>query len=181
MTTSIQKKINQKLATLEKKGIYIFISQPENYQLTNEEIMSYLIKKLKFSGTYIALNKSNEEISKSLEKRKISTKDILFIDGVAKKCNSKNCISLSENKSLTELSLTITQVCKEKSIKFVFLDSLSTLSMFNNIAILERFMQYLINKIKNLGILLIIIAVEDEQSNKLTPFLSQFSDGYIKI
>lgn len=178
----IQKTLKRELGKIKtSKGIYIIISRPENYQLINEEIVSYLTKKLRLGGAYISLNKPSYEISKNLEEKKVLTKDILFIEGVEEDCKLKNCIPLQESKSLTELSLTISKICKSDTIKFIFLDSASTLLIYNSLEITERFMQYLINKIKNLGILLIIISVDEEKSNKLTPILAQFCDGYIKL
>ena len=66
-------------------------------------------------------------------------------------------------------------------IKFVFLDSVSTLLIYNNLETTERFVHYMINKIRNMGFFVVLISIDEEKSNKLIPILSQFCDKIIKI
>lgn len=180
----VRKKVIAQLAKIKlKKGIYTFVSKPEDYSTVNKAIISYLTKKLKFSGVYVSLNKSCDSLSKELKAEKISLKQLLFIDGASQdqKSTLENCICLQGNKSLTELSLTLTEACKNKIINFVFLDSVSTLLIYNNLETTERFVHYIINKIKNLDIFVVLISIEEDKSNKLMPILAQFCDGVIRI
>ena len=145
--------------------------------------MGYLVNNLKLSGVYVTLNNPCGEVDDSLKKKKIDTKTILFIDGASGKENGRsgNCISLKGNKSLTELSLTISAACKNKMIRYVFFDSLSTLLVYHDLETAQRFIHYFINKIKNLNLLMVLISVDDEKSNKLLSTVSQLCDETISI
>lgn len=179
----IRKRVTKELTRVKaKKGIFSFVSGPQDYKIVNEEIMRYLTNKSRLSGLYVALSSPYTQISKELEAKKIHTENIVFIDGVTgKKSKTDSCVTLKNRNSLTELSLVMSQACKNKAIKFIFLDSVSTLLIYNNLEITERFMNFFINKIKNLDLLMIMISIEEDKSNKLMPVLAQFCDRSVKI
>lgn len=182
--TNLKKKIvSEFLKIKSKKGIYTFISKAEDYSAVNQEIMLFLTKNQKSSGIYVTLNKSHCHLAKELENRGINTKKILFIDNneEGNGCGAQNCIFLGRNKSLTALSMAMTEASKNPSMKFIFFDSLTTLLIYNELETTKRFVHYFINKIKNLDILMIIMSVEEEKTKKLVPILYQFCDGVIKI
>lgn len=117
------------------------------------------------------------------DKENIDTKRLLFIEctGQEQKSKVNNCVSLKSNQSLTELSLSISEACKNKKNQFIFFDSVSTLLIYNNLETTERFIHYIVNRIKNLGLFMVLISIDEEKSNKLLPILSQFCDKIIKI
>ena len=175
------------LAELKKmkiaQGAYTVISQPGDYLLVNNTILSYLTEELGLSGIYASLNKPCGILSRELKEEKINTKKLFFIDGTGEK-NSQdigNCIALQSSKSLTELSLAITEISKNKAAQFIFFDSLSTFLVYNSQEIVERFIHYIVTKSKNLGLFMVLLSVEEERSNKLIPLLTQICDGCIKI
>ena len=180
----IRKKVVAQLTKIKsKQGIYTFVSKPEDYFTVNKAIISYLTKNLKFCGVYISLNNSCKTMLDLFDKEKIDTKKLWFIESADKEQKSKikNCVSLHSNQSLTELSLSISAACKNDMIKFIFLDSISTLLIYNNLETTERFVHYMVSKIRNLGFFAVLISIDEEKSNKLIPILSQFCDKIIKI
>ncbi|MBU0460862.1 MAG: hypothetical protein KJ771_08725, partial [Nanoarchaeota archaeon] len=96
-------------------------------------------------------------------------------------CGASNCIFLGRNKSLTALSMAMTQASKQKEMKFMFFDSVTTLLIYNKLDSAERFIHYFINKVRNLEILMIIMSVEEDKTKKILPLLTQFCDGLIKV
>ncbi|MEK6900483.1 MAG: ATPase domain-containing protein [Nanoarchaeota archaeon] len=177
----LQKKITAEISAVKPEGAYAFVLKPENYGPTIPIILSYFSNSLKLSGIYVSLNKPYKEISKSLKENKIDIKNILFIDGVSEAPSSNdNCISLEGNKSLTQLSLILTSACKNKSIRFIIFDSITTLLLVHNPETIQRFLHYFINKSRNIGMLLMVI-IDEPNSNQLYPVLSQFCDKIIKI
>ena len=161
---------------------YVFISKPEDYKDANSIMMAYLATKKDMTGVYVTLNSPYREITRQMEANRINTNKILFIDGTDEAgCNEINCISLEGNKSLTALSLAMTQSCKNPTVQYLFFDSITTLLLYNDIETTQRFMHFLINKIQNLDIFMILICVEEEKSSKLMPFLSQILDGIVRL
>ncbi len=182
--SSVKKKVLAELAKIKtKKGVYTFISKPEDYTAANIVIISTLTKRLRLAGIYVTLNKPCSAVSKELEREKINLKQLLFIDGTGEEKSKKisNCIYIQGNQSLTELSLAMTEAGRNKSTDFIFFDSLSTLLVYNSREITERFIHYIVNKGKSMNLFMVIISVEEERSNKLIPLLSQICDGCIKI
>ena len=45
----------------------------------------------------------------------------------------------------------------------------------------ERFMHFIITKIRNIGTATIILAVDEEKSNKLVSVIAQFCDKVVKV
>src|SRR3989338_3093828 len=160
----VKKKVIAQLAKIQlKKCVYTFVSQPEDYPTVNKSIISYLTKNLKFCGIYVSLNNSCKTMLEMFDQEKIDTKRLLFIESTSQgqKSEVSNCISISSNQSLTELSLSISEACKNDRIKFIFFDSVSTLQIYNNLETTERFIHYMVNKIKNLGFLMILISIDE--------------------
>ncbi|MBT5740197.1 hypothetical protein HOI26_03790 [Candidatus Woesearchaeota archaeon] len=179
---SVKNKVIKELAKLKKnKGVYAFLSKSEDYQVVNTEIMKYLTKKN--SGIYVTLNKTHCDLVEDLKNNKIDTDKILFIDNVEKDkgCGADNCLFLGGNQSLTALSMIMGKAAKQKEMKFMFFDSITTLLIYNKLDTAEKFIHYFINKVKNLEILMIIMSVEEEKTKKILPLLTQFCDGLVKI
>lgn len=113
----------------------------------NISTIEYLSNELNLSGVYITLNRHYKEILKCLEENKINTKKLFFIDGTSEdEPKTNNCIFLRSKNSLTELSLAITETCKNDAVKFIFFDSLTTLLLYNSAETVERFIYFLISK-----------------------------------
>ncbi len=177
---AIIKKVRKELTKTD--GVYILITKSKDYLSVKYAAIKCLTKDKRFFGIYVSLNKSCIAITDELKEAKIDPQKILFIDGTGEgTTTSKKCIALKSSQSLTELSLAMTEACKNKALKFIFFDSLSTLLIFNGQETTERFMHYLINKMRNMGIILIILSLEEERSNKLIPTLSQSCDKVIKM
>lgn len=166
---------------LGKKGVYTVITKPENYLIANQEILHLLNQK--FPGIYVTLNKSHCNIIEKIKKEKVDTSLILFIDNNEEGdgCGAENAIFIGRNKSLTALSLAISEAVKQKSLKFILFDSVTTLLVYHKLEETEQFMHFLINKVKNLDILMIIMAVNEGKTRKLIPILSQFCDELIEV
>ncbi|MEK6809300.1 MAG: ATPase domain-containing protein [Nanoarchaeota archaeon] len=178
----IKKKVETGLSKIDiKKGTYALISKSENYKQASLYTIQFLTEKIG-TGIYVTLNKPHCEIVKKLEREKVDTKDILFIDVVENedKCVADNCIFVA-NRSLTALSLAMTQACKQKAMKYLFFDSVTTLLIYEKFESVEKFIHFFLNKVKNVEILTIIIAVEEEKTNKIIPLLDQLCDETIRI
>jgi len=166
---------------VNKKGVYTVITQSENYLAVSQEIIRILNKK--FQGIYVTLSKSHCNIAERLKSEKINMSNILFIDNTEEGngCGANNAVFIGKNKSLTALSLVLSQAARQKSMKFIFFDSVTTLLVYHKLEETERFIHYFVNKAKNLGILVILMAVDEGKTRNLIPILSQFCDGLITV
>jgi len=162
------------------KGTYILVSSPADYNSTCASAVSYFTSK--FKGLYVSLSKPSGIISSDFSKKRVNVGNLYFIDSAGKGVEKdKNCIHISNNQSLTELSLAITSLVKENDFGFFIFDSVSTLLMYNELDSVERFMHFIITKIRNIGTATIILAVDEEKSNKLVSVIAQFCDKVVKV
>ena len=167
----------------ENKGICIFVSPLDKYNEVNKEILNYLNISKKLTGVYVSLNKDYKEITSELEKIKINTSNLFFIIGIEKsrKIEADNCVYTQGPQALTELSLTITNIINTGKFDYIFFDSISTVLMYNNLGVSQKFSTYIINKLKQNDLLGIIISLNEVQSNKIIPTIAQLCDHCVNI
>lgn len=178
----IEKKLRIFLTDVSKNGgIYIIISTPKTYNSTNLFILRYYITENKKRGIYITLNKRYDDLTKTLEENKISTSQLYFIDGVTKNIDknktAKNCMFISSPESLTDLSLSLATAMETGKFEFLFIDSVNTLLIYNALKTTEKFMHFIITKVRNANIKGIIFSIEDDMAKDLISTLTAFCDG----
>ncbi len=166
----------------DAKSTYIFVSNPSDYISVCSSVAHYFTSKLKLRGLYVSLGNSSKIMSSDFSKKGVNVKDLFFIDSIGRGMEKdEDSFHISNNQSLTELSLAITSVMKENNFDFFIFDSISTLLMYNDITVVERFMHFMITKLKNIGIVTVILSVDEEKSNKLIAVLSQFCDKVVMV
>ncbi len=170
---------------MKKKQIYLLLLKSDDYTYLNDLLLYTLITEQKMRCLYVSLNSKAHTLYKRLEKANIDSKKIYFIDGCGdpfKHIFAKNSTCISGPHSLTELSLAITAATDTGHFDFLFFDSFSTILMYHELKIVQKFGQYMINKISdnNLGAVLLSLK-EDKNTEKLIPILSQFCDGAIDL
>lgn len=168
----------------EVKGLDNYIAlvvvNAKNYQKTNIELVRYLVKDNNMPGVYVSLNKPFDVMERLLKKGGIDTRLIIFIDAVTKTVGGKtekttNCLFIGSPDKLSDISVAMDQAVRalpEK--KFVFFDSLNTLTLFNKPGTVARFIHFLTSKMRVWKIKGVIISLEKESDesllNELTPF-----------
>lgn len=83
--------------------------------------------------------------------------------------------------SLSELSLLIDTLCNEKKIKFIVLDSLSTLLLYNDTKEVEKFAHDLLNKTRKAGVSITILVPKENSKEDILAEITQFCDKEIEI
>ena len=159
----------------------------KNYQKTNIEVIKFLINQKKTPGIYVTLNKPHNIIERLLKNNGIDPRVIIFIDGATalsskKNKKEKNCLFIGSPEKLSDISVAMDQAVKAlPKEKFVFFDSINTLTIFNNPATVARFTHYLVGKMREWKIKGIIITLEKEADKSLLDQLTQLSDSRIDI
>lgn len=92
-------------------------------------------------GLYISLNKTQKSIEEIFKKANIDTKKIFFIDGVRSKGTREDVLHISPSE-LDLLGCAIDDFMKNiKGEKFLIIDALSTLLIYNNEDSVARFVR----------------------------------------
>ena len=154
-----------------------------------EKLMSAMVKGQSRGGVYINISQPTKTILERINEKNIPTKDIYFIDCITHMIKGESTeknenITFIENpSSLEEITLyldrMLLKVSSEK--KFLFLDSLSSLLIYNNEHSVREFVHFIINKIRVKNIAGVILSIEKDEVEELVKTLTPVCDRHIHI
>lgn len=135
---------------------------------------------------YVTTNKPYSSLKNIFSSNKINTNKIFFIDCVSKSVgkadSNENVVLLDSPANLTNLSIAIVESIKNiQGKKILFLDSLSTLALFNDSKVLERFSHYLINQMELFNSETAILTLETDMDKNILNMVSSMVDKVIKV
>lgn len=168
---------------LKNNNTLLVVFPNQNY---NNKVIEFVKKISQDKFCYVSINKSYASLISSLKKSKINVKDFFFIDCVTRTVTEpkkipKNCLLLPSPKSITEINLAITKIAKSDH-KIIFLDSLSTLSVYHSENILKSFVHKICNQIRNFHGKLLILAISSKDENSgLFQEVEMIVDKVIKV
>jgi KaiC/GvpD/RAD55 family RecA-like ATPase len=169
--------IPEKLDRLKDKSVYLLAMSPEHYVYVREYLPKMLPKNDR-PCLYVSLNQPLAYLAHYLDTLGADKSGFRIIDACPAKLSKSPA---SGALSLTKLSMDITHAADEGKYRFLIFDSLTTLLVYSDQNTAERFMHYLINKLRLLGTGGIILVVNDDASKKVTPTLAQFCDEVLSF
>src|SRR3989338_139263 len=172
------------LQEFDKKDItYLVIVSPEYYFKTNSEILRIFCNTSHMFGIYVTLGKPYDVLMRQFYAEGIDVSKLFFIDAVSKKEEKpNNAIFVNGPSSLTELSISISQVIQmaPKENTFLFFDSISTLLLYNNADIIIKFIHFLTAKLSEWKLAGIFISLDIGEDKRVIIQISQFCGKMIK-
>jgi hypothetical protein len=190
MAQKSEKEIEQKLEELPTEFIALIVSSADIYSIAQEIALKVLIAKKGMCGTYVTFNRPYSTLKVAIEAQGLDLSNMFFIDLITESAGGKadrgageRCFFVSSPKNLTELSILMEQAMlrlpREK--RFVFIDSISTMLIYNDQDTVLRFIHSLTGKMRLLGITGIIFLLEKESDEKFRAQVAQFCDRVITI
>ncbi len=178
--------LNAKLDSFGDEFIVLLLEDAKNYAKNNITVIKHIVNDRKYSIIYLSMNRPYDAIVDKLKKSKVNTGNIFFIDAISKMIKSNpskalNCLHISSPSSLTELSIASATAVKniKKKKKLLYLDSLSTLFMYNKSNTVVRFSHSLISMVRRNGASGILITIKKNTSPKVISQISQFCDAVV--
>lgn len=168
-------------------NILLFLTSAKKYMSSNIDIIKYYVNKEDHFCVYLTVNRPYTSLINIFNKEKINTEKIFIIDGVTPVNEdldrSGNVVFIGSPHGLTDMSIAITSALKSlpKNKRMLFLDSVSTLVIYNSLGTITKFTHFLINKMRTWHVKGIIISLEKETDEKLLGQLSQFCDDTIEV
>ncbi len=162
----------------------LFIVKPEKYQDFIKEFSKNNFKK--DVSCYVTLTRPFKSLVGFLEKIKIDTDSIFFIDTSTKMTGSKdlnadNCLFIDSPSALTSLSISINKVSEASEPKYILFDSLSSLLIYNPEQMIIKFTKDLVNKIRISKSTLTLICLDGKDEANLIEKISMFVDKTYRI
>ena len=116
-----------------------------------------VLQSMGYEGIYITLSKDYIELSKLFREAGIDLGKLTFIDGISQmygieKADAPNVTYVAGPISIDAISETISKIATsiQKAKKFVFLDSITTVLLYNSLERTVKFSQFLSEALKNL-------------------------------
>jgi len=160
--------------------INLIILPTEKTQNKIDNTVNKLVKN-KTSIFYLSFNKPYSVLSQNWKRKKINLKKILFVDCItsSKRKNGENAIFNLSPRSLTEISLAFTTFLKtSKDQKAIIIDSLSTLLIYDELNLVARFTNDIIEKARQSEAKVIIFTTNvEELINKISLFFDKIERG----
>jgi KaiC/GvpD/RAD55 family RecA-like ATPase len=186
--TNVSKLLETKYKKLGS-GWITLLKLPDKYNVSVNMESLRILEKMGYSGVYIALSKGYEDMLKIFKKNKIPVDNIYFVDGISKlygekRTSTKNCMFVSGPLNIEEISTAIYEILPQlgKKKKFVFLDSVSVLNIYNNLPRTMRFSKFLTSTMKKMEVDGIMVSISEGIANKkLVKELSILCDEVIEI
>jgi len=181
----IKTKIEQEFEELSENFVINIAIDQLVYNETYIVLLEHLMQKLKLKGLFISLTKPYETIYNELKQNNLDADSISYIDAVSKETgkfqNKEKVLYLDNPSSITELLFIVKSMCQEGEIKFILLNSLNTLWLYNDIKEVEKFIRSMINHARKCNVSVILTTPKEQSEEDALASITQFCDKEIQI
>ncbi len=178
----------KQMAGLPDPFVVLFLASPVAYVAKSLKLLREFVNNRSMTGIYITVNRPYLGMVSLLKVEKIETKRMFFIDLITKTLGDRpartsNCIFMGSATNLTDLSIAISQAVSvnQDEKKFIFLDSLSTLLLYNEAGTIAKFSHFLTSRLREWNVDGVFILLDTQSDEELTSRLSQFCDRVVKV
>jgi archaellum biogenesis ATPase FlaH len=181
----MEQKILDQLKDLPNNFIVMLVVGSDNYEQANMSILNMLVNQQSCSGSYVTVNRPYKSMIELMKSSGIDHNKLFFIDCITKKVEepkeTKNCVFIDSPSNLTELGIALEEVFKQSKHKFLFLDSLNILAVYNSPERVIKFAHFLTSKMRMHDLKGVMISLHEDTDKKLIAELSQFCDKMIYL
>lgn len=167
-----------------EKPIVLALIDPVRYQEAVIELVKYFTSRTA-RGIYVSLNKPHAVLSKNLDKAGIPISQLFFVDAITNvpaPSESSEAACLGSGIDLSNLCIGISSAINRFSEeKFLFLDSLSTLLIYNDPKTVAKFAHLLTEKMRRWGASGSLVTVEMNAERDVVSQLAPFCDKVVKL
>ena len=160
---------------------------PENYYMTMLATVDHIKNSLLMKGIYVSAARSADKIRNQLKLEKIDTQGVFYVDTVALLSGTRTDlkgVQMVESPAMLETILLkikwfMRHIKDEK--RFVFVDSINALAVYNESKLLCEFLHVLINLMGARDIMTILFSVEEQTPPEAKQVLRLTSDDFLEV
>ncbi len=166
--------------------ICLVVTESDKYKDTNLKIVRYMTE-AGHDGAYVTMNEPYDRLVHQLSVAGIDTNKLAFIDAITLEVGGSpdeevNCLYLDTFANLTHLSIAINRLISQmKGETFLFLDSLSTLLLYNAMGDVARFFHFMSGRMRMWKTKGIFISIKKEDDELLLKQIAPFCDKVIDL
>jgi KaiC/GvpD/RAD55 family RecA-like ATPase len=187
--TNVTKLLSEKYKKLGTGWLTLVEIPAEKHMDINAEAIKILTQDLKYSCVYITLSKSVKDLEVIFKKKGIAIDNIYYIDAISKMYgdmgpNTKKIIYTSGPLDIDALTVSVREMLSkiQAEKKCVFLDSVTTVLLYNSMPRTLRFSKFLTKTLKQSGVDGVMVSLAKGATTKgLTEELKRLSDEFIVI
>ncbi|PIU21484.1 MAG: hypothetical protein COT15_01955 [Candidatus Diapherotrites archaeon CG08_land_8_20_14_0_20_34_12] len=187
LQSKIKSKVIHELLDIKENSQILVIETNEDMQTVRKEIVLSLTNSY-FSGVYFTTNMPAETLQADLKVADIDINKLQFIDSITKESvgdhteDTKTVTYLESPTQLSDLNILIERALSrlQGSKKFVFVDSVTTLLIYNQEKSVEKLIHRIVEK-NRLKKIVTVILVTKSTNQELIQCIAQFCDKIITI
>jgi KaiC/GvpD/RAD55 family RecA-like ATPase len=187
--TNVTKLLTEKYKQLGTGWVTLLKVPSDRHMEVNEEAVRILINDLKYKCIYITLGTRCGDLDKKFKNNRVNTNDLYFIDAISQMYGesvsaTKRYYYVSGPLDVASITSTLHQVLASLQSQriCVFLDSVSTVLLYNSLARTIRFSHFFTQTLKKMHIAGVMVSVaKGETTNKLLAELTKLCDETINI
>jgi KaiC/GvpD/RAD55 family RecA-like ATPase len=187
--TNITKLLKQKYQQLKKTGWVTLVQVPSDVHLSiNQETLKLLVNELGYTCIYITLGKSCKDLEGMYKTAGVDTNKVYYIDAISQmygeKASVKRCVYASGPLDIDSITVSLRELLAKlgKEKKCVFLDSVTTVLLYNSLPRTIRFSHFLTQTLKKLGVTGILVSIaKGKSTEKLIAELKKLCDEVIDV
>lgn len=172
------------ITTLAMGTTNLLILKLKDYSIAPRALLSYFTAQ-KMPGVYVSINKPYADIVKTLA---TPPAQVQFVDAITALTgrgteDNQTVTFIDSPLALVELNLAISDRLKGlvSNQKFLILDSISTLLVYNSPQAVEKFCHTVIAKNRNENVVGIFLMIESEDHRDVVETLAQFVDNVTTV
>jgi hypothetical protein len=180
----LRERISNAITINQSVGI---ILPGNNYNDLIQALFEHTRNRPEDAWVYVAITRPYQTITKQFEDV-LESNNIRFIDCISRAAgitkSDPNCIFIESPTMLEKLGLEIINLFKnveEGTEKYLLIDSLSSLIVYNDPEIVTEFFYHLVNKTRARNIHTISLAIEEEGLDKYFNKLIYLNDKILKV
>jgi KaiC/GvpD/RAD55 family RecA-like ATPase len=189
-TTNVTTLLKDKYKKMKNTGWVSLIEVPaDNHLEINTEALKILINEMGYKCIYITLGKTSAELDKMYGKLDVQVENIFYIDAISKmygesKSDTKKCRFTSGPLDVEAITASVRDYLAVLGAgkKCVFLDSVTTVLLYNSLPRTLRFSQFLTQSLKKTEVTGIMVSIaKGKSTTQLIKELSKLCDEVINI
>ncbi|MFC2163101.1 hypothetical protein ACFLRF_05420 [Candidatus Altiarchaeota archaeon] len=185
---NIKKILEDGVAGLPDNAIIIATAKSKYHMKVVSSLISYLVNTKEMGGVYISVSRPYDYIQVAMSEAEVDSDQVFFVDCISQMAGkvglkADNVVFVENPGSLEEVSMyldrMLAKVTTEK--KFLFLDSLSSLLIYNNEKSVKEFTHFIINKMRLERIAGVVLSTEKKEAEEMIKTLIPMCDTEIRF
>jgi KaiC/GvpD/RAD55 family RecA-like ATPase len=187
--TNVTQLLRNKYKQLKKTGWVSLVQVPSDQHLNvNSEALKILINEMGYQCIYITLGKTAKELDGVYKKSGADVSKLYFIDAISQmygqaETDSKRYIYTAGPLDIDSVTSSLRDLlAKIEGKKCVFLDSVSTVLLYNSLPRTIRFSQFLTQTLKQMDVTGIMVSIsKGKTTDRLITELSKLCDEVLTV